>query len=182
MASTPKVVKPMTQQELWRAKQDEVTATMAPFVERFRALDPSASLRVRGSLASGYKGAQKALPSGKRPLFNPRDFDIDAYLVSDTLYQQALGPAGTTDAVAKGKVVGSNHPKVNAIIRDMRKELAKIPGNRDNVETWHFNVIIRSPRNAAFTERGDRTDAFGLGYKGYGGYLGVPEPVKKDKS
>jgi hypothetical protein len=173
-AAKPKV---MTWEERWYAKQAEVVGALAPFVERFKALDPLSALRIRGSLASGYKGQHKALDTGERPLFNPDDFDIDAYLVSDALYLATLKEAGKTDDAAKGQVTGSSHPKVNEIIRDVRVALARIPGNRDNRDTWRFNIIIRSARNAKFKEGQDAGDLWKLGYD-YAGFVGVLAPAK----
>jgi hypothetical protein len=64
--------------------------------------------------------------SGERLLFNPTDFDIDAYIANDKLYGDALKAADTSDAAVRGKIPDSKLPAVNAIIRDMRVALAKI--------------------------------------------------------
>jgi hypothetical protein len=142
-------------QAQWQDKQDEVHAALQPFVPRFRALDPAAELRVRGSLATGVKAnPQKVDPvSGLRLLFNPTDFDIDAYIVSDRLYGQALTASGISDAAVRGKIAGSKLPAVNAIIREMRVALARIAGNRDapKDQQFRFNVIIRSVKNDEYT-------------------------------
>ncbi|HEX2691429.1 MAG TPA: hypothetical protein VHN14_32680 [Kofleriaceae bacterium] len=118
---------------------------------RFQALDPAAEVRVRGSIATGVKAnPDKVDPiTGKRLLFNPTDFDVDAYVASNVLYQAALKASGTKDAAARGKIPGSKLPSVNAIIRDMRVALAKIAGNRDAPKSlqFRFNVIIRSFKN-----------------------------------
>jgi hypothetical protein len=152
-------------QEQWKAKQDEVYEAMQAFVPRFQALDPAAEVRVRGSIATGVKAnPTKVDPvSGKRLLFNPTDFDIDAYIASDRLYGLALSASGTMDAAARGKIPGSKLPAVNAIIRDMRIALAKIAGNRDAPKSlrYRFNVIIRSVRNDEYTMRQDNKDMGG---------------------
>ncbi|HEX3477510.1 MAG TPA: DUF4157 domain-containing protein [Kofleriaceae bacterium] len=149
-------------QEQWAAKQDEVYAAVQAFIPRFQALDPAAEVRVRGSIATGVKAnPNKVDPvSGERLLFNPTDFDIDAYIASDKLYSQAVSASGSSDAVVRGKIPGSKLPAVNAIIRDMRVALAKIAGNRDAPRSlqYRFNVIIRSVRNDKFTMQQDQRD------------------------
>jgi hypothetical protein len=135
------------------------------FVPRFQALDPAAEVRIRGSIATGVKAnpAKVDPVSGKRLLFNPTDFDVDAYIASDKLYGQALTASGSSDAVIRGKIPGSRLPAVNAIIREMRVALAKIAGNRDAPKAvqYRFNVIIRSVRNDKSTIRQDQGDMGG---------------------
>jgi hypothetical protein len=147
-------------QQEWAAKQDEVYLAVQAFVPRFQALDPVAEVRIRGSIASGVKAnpAKVDPVSGKRLLFNPTDFDIDAYIASDKLYGEALKAAGTSDGAVRGKIPGSKLPAVNAIIREMRVALAKIAGNRDAPKAlqYRFNVIIRSVRNDKSTIRQDQ--------------------------
>jgi hypothetical protein len=152
---------------------------MSPFVEQFKALDPSSSLRIRGSLAVGMRKLHLA-KRGYVDLesWDPTDFDIDAYVVSDTLFASAA--KGNDDAQARGQVPGSSDAKVNRIIRDMRTVLAKIEGNRDAEETFRFNVILRTTANAADFEQGDRNALWHMGYDGEG-YLDVPAPAPKPK-
>lgn len=116
---------------------------------------------MRGSITGVKANPKKVHPeTGKRLLFNPTDFDIDAYVASNTLYNQALKAMGATDEDVGGKVPGSKLPSVNQIIRDMRVALARIAGNRDAPKSlqYRFNVIIRSFRNDNFTIRKDRND------------------------
>ncbi len=135
------------------------------FVQSFTALDENAVLAVRGSLASGIKGPVKTGPEGERLLFNPTNFDVDAYVVSDTLYEQALASSRTDDAAAGGQVDGVELPAVEAIIREMRVALGVVVGNRDAPARRqpHFTVLIRSTRNAAFKRRVDREAMQALG-------------------
>jgi hypothetical protein len=146
-------------QEQWLAKQAEVHDAVQAFVPKFQALDAAAEVRVRGSIATGVKAnPDKVDPvSGKRLLFNPTDFDIDAYIASDKLYKMAVQREGTSDGAVRGKIPGSKLPAVNAIIREMRVALAKISGNRDAPAAlrFRFNVILRSVRNDQQTMRQD---------------------------
>jgi uncharacterized protein DUF4157 len=149
-------------QRQWAAKQDEVYVAVQAFVPRFQALDPAAEVRIRGSIATGVKAnpAKVDPGSGERLLFNPTDFDVDAYIASDKLYNDALKASGTSDAAVRGKIPGSRLPAVNAIIREMRVALARIAGNRDAPRAlqYRFNVIIRSVRNDKSTIRQDQGD------------------------
>jgi hypothetical protein len=152
-------------QQLWQAKQEEVNNVAQQFVPRFLALDPNAQVRMRGSLASGVKmNPSKVGPNGERLAFNPSSFDIDAYVVSDVLFEQAA--ENNPDAVRNGQIVGSksNIRPVQQIIRDMREALANIPGNRDSGENrFRFNVVIRSSENARYTTNRDRRNVGALG-------------------
>ncbi len=90
-------------------------------------------------------------------MFNPTDFDIDAYVKSDALYRQAL----QNGAVVRkpGEIVGSKSkiPGFNEIIWDMRKELAQISGNRDvGEEMFRFNVFIRTDENVSSSIKRDQ--------------------------
>ncbi|WP_256715658.1 contractile injection system protein, VgrG/Pvc8 family [Paenibacillus peoriae] len=57
-----------------------VQATLSPAAKKIKELDPDAKVGYRGSLATGQKGSHK----GNAP-FDPTDFDIDAFIVSDKL-------------------------------------------------------------------------------------------------
>ncbi|WP_426390204.1 hypothetical protein [Lysinibacillus sp. VIII_CA] len=57
-----------------------VQNTMSPAAKKIKEIDPDAKVGYRGSLATGQKGEHK----GFAP-FDPTDFDIDAFIVSDKL-------------------------------------------------------------------------------------------------
>ncbi|MEB7453630.1 hypothetical protein [Lysinibacillus sphaericus] len=57
-----------------------VQNTMSPAAKKIKEIDPDAKVGYRGSLATGQKGPHK----GNAP-FDPTDFDIDAFIVSDKL-------------------------------------------------------------------------------------------------
>lgn len=154
-------------EKAWKAKQAEVESAMQAFMPRFEALAPDAVVSVRGSLATGVKlNPRKRSETGEPYLFNPSDFDVDAYVVSNILYRRALQASGQRDAAVRGKISGkrSRLPEMRGLIRDMSDELAKIAGNRDvGKNKADFDVYIRSTRNAAFVGRQERTEAKKLG-------------------
>ncbi|BAZ16713.1 hypothetical protein NIES4071_85910 [Calothrix sp. NIES-4071] len=164
--------------QAWTDKQKEVHDAMQAFVPRFQALDTDAEVKIRGSLASGIKGPNKVDKTGQRLLFNPTDFDIDAYVVSEKLFKEAVKK--DPNAAARGQIAGSKHDQVNAIIGEMRIVLAKISGNRDVPPTeWKFNVLIRSRKNAAGTVKRDQKAMEELRFPGeWGNPLEVKPPKK----
>ncbi|HEY2495000.1 MAG TPA: hypothetical protein VGI33_19085, partial [Paenibacillus sp.] len=68
--------KAQTRTDIMNTVQD----TLSPAVQKIKELDPNAMVGYRGSLATGKKGPHK----GNAP-FDPTDFDIDAFIVSDKL-------------------------------------------------------------------------------------------------
>ncbi|MEH2258766.1 hypothetical protein [Nostoc sp.] len=169
-------------EKAWKAKQAEVHSAMQQFVPRFQALDPDAQVNIRGSLASGVKmNPKKCASSGEPYVFNPTDFDIDAYVVSDNLFTQALKNNPT--AVRNGQIVGSQSgiKEVKQLIWDMREVLAKITGNRDTGEVkWHFNVLIRSSTNASKTTNKDEQSVTALGLERSRGNPLTIQPPKQN--
>ncbi|MGG1442446.1 RHS repeat-associated core domain-containing protein [Brevibacillus laterosporus] len=57
-----------------------VQEKLSPALKKIRELDPNAKVGYRGSLATGQKDPHK----GNAP-FDPTDFEIDAFIVSDKL-------------------------------------------------------------------------------------------------
>lgn len=168
-------------EKAWKAKQLEVQQAMLAFVPQFQALDPNAEVHIKGSLASGVKlNPKKRSPTGEPYVFNPTDFDIDAYVKSDKLYRQALENGAQVRKV--GEIIGSksNIPGFNKIIWDMRRELAKISGNRDvGEQMFQFNVFIRTQKNVANSIKRDQGLAEGIGSNpSIGNPLIIPEPEK----
>ena len=155
-----------TWEKAWRSKQQEVNATVQQFVPQFIALDANAKVKIRGSLATGIKmNPEKKAKNGDRYLFNSSDFDIDAYIVSNLLYRQALETTSQTDASLRGQISGTKLFSVNTIIKAMRIALGKIAGNRDTGSTaWRFTILIRSEKNADYTTKKDRRNVSDLGF------------------
>jgi hypothetical protein len=170
-------------EQSWRAKQVEVLAAMQQFVPRITALDSAAQVRIRGSLAKGIKGPQKIDKDGGRLRFDPEDFDIDAYVVSNKLYQQAITKGAVVRSGAKGVIVGSqsNIGAIKQIVKEARDVLAKISGNRDTgPDAFHFNIYIRTVANANNTTAKDQADAEDAGLEASrGNPLVVPAPKPK---
>lgn len=160
-------------QQKWRAKQREVTQVMSEFIPSIEKLDPDAEVRVRGSLATGVK-----LNPNKQGLFNPEDFDIDAYVVSDTLYREIVEKH--PDIAAQGSVSGRGHPELKIIIEKMADALAKIEGNRDKAkrDRWRFNVTIRSTKKAREVQQKD-ADSMKARNAPWQGDMLIPRPAEK---
>lgn len=159
----------------WMAKRKEVEAMFSGFVPKFQALDPNATVHIRGSLATGLRHKEKTTNSGERTVCNPEDFDIDAYIVSDTLLDQAK--AASPDRAKVTSVVGSKSgiPKLIALIKEVRAAQATISGNRSTgPESFKFNIILRSKTDAEHKQREDRRAAKGTGFSG--DHMNVPAP------
>jgi hypothetical protein len=141
-------------QTLYKEKLNECVAVLETFVARFEELDPQAILRIRGSLAHGI--SQLYLGKEGARLFNPSYFDIDAYVMSDSLYEKAIRTPRGAANVREGQVSGRCLASVNAIIRDMQAALSEIKGMRDYGQSaWRFNVLIRTSANADRTTKRD---------------------------
>ncbi|BAZ50297.1 hypothetical protein NIES4103_29130 [Nostoc sp. NIES-4103] len=168
-------------EKAWKAKQLEVQQAMQAFVPQFQALDPNAEVHIKGSLASGVKlNPKKRSPTGEPYVFNPTDFDIDAYVKSDKLYEQAI--RNGAEARKAGEIVGSKSRirAFNEIIKTMREKLAEISGNRDvGEEMYKFNVFIRTQKNVASSIKRDQDLAKKIGRNpSIGNPLIIPEPEK----
>lgn len=168
----------------WRAKQAEVSEVMSAFVPRIQALDPGAEVKARGSLAAGVKlNPKKKSPDGERYLFNPTDFDIDAYIVSDKLYSHAMKLQGKTPSkrVKDQKIVGSKSGirEVKALVIEVREALTVVSGNRNlGEDAWQFNILIRSTGNTTYVQGEDREAVSELGLEpSRGNSLSIPPPV-----
>ncbi|MGM0715488.1 hypothetical protein ACWKW1_27300 [Brevibacillus parabrevis] len=73
---TERPLKAQTRAEIMNVVQD----TLSQALQKIKEVDPNAKVGYRGSLATGQKGPHK----GNAP-FDPNDFDIDAFIVSDKL-------------------------------------------------------------------------------------------------
>jgi len=85
-----------------------------------KAKFPDAKVGFRGSLARGTKGAHK----GGGP-FDPTDYDVDAFVVSDSL-------AATVAKDAKGFRNLGRLPEHQGLIKSISDKLRKLAGHRDD--------------------------------------------------
>ena len=136
---------------------------------------------MRGSLAAGVKlNPTKAISAREAFAFNPTDFDIDVYIISKKLHDEAAGFDKST--ASGGQVKGSVHPQVRAIEVDMRNAVDSVEGNKDRgPNKWKFHVIIRTPENAKRTVEKDVRDVRGLGLPGRkfpGTHMTISPPPK----
>jgi hypothetical protein len=166
----------------WKAKQKEVQQAMSEFVPEYQKIDPTAQVRIRGSLATGVKmNPDKKSASGEQYAFNPSDFDIDAYVVSEKIF--LMGAKGKPALIARGEMDGRDIPETAAIITKMQEKLAGVTGNRDTgSKKSRFYVVIRTTTNARDKVLGDRREMTRPGIKlpeKRGVHLSVPPPIKK---
>jgi len=154
-------------EQAWKAKQDEVIQSLTQFTSRFQSFDSNAELKIRGSLAVGVKlSPKKRSISGQPYLFNPTDFDIDAFVVSNSIYETALTKSHSTDDFARGELwaMQSRWPELQQIVLDMRETLQRVSGNRDSgAKKVKFDVKVRSRRNSNFKQRRDIESVSALG-------------------
>ena len=167
----------------WHSKQDEVTSALEGFLPALEALDPAGVMQIRGSLAKGIKNARKVGPGGERLRFNPEEFDVDLYVVSQRLFDEAVEQGAPLRG--EGEIVGSQSeiPGFEQLVRDIRDELAKISGNKDSGdEAWKFNIFLRTPANAEEAVAEERADAVAGGLPPErGDPLTIEPPTEEDE-
>ena len=105
------------------SKADEA---LAPLAKQF----PDAKVGIRGSLARGTKGPHKG-----GALFDPTNFDVDAFIVSDKL-------AGMVPPNAQGFRNLARKPEFGGLVRSIGEQLKKIPGIRPDT----FKVRVFSAK------------------------------------
>ncbi len=141
----------------WRAKQEEVNAVLAQFIPQVEALGPGVQMKVRGSLAKGIK--YRRGPHGEVLRFDPEDFDVDVYIMSDELVDSALeaGARARLNNRPGTELWGSSSRlrEIRNLVTAMRQAVAQITGIRD---TEGFDIIIRSSLNEAAVLEEDRRE------------------------
>ena len=109
-----------------------VQGVISPYAEQIRQQYPDARVGYRGSLARGFKGPHKVDGDGKPLPFNPRDFDIDAFIVSEQLAAE-FGPREWWRS-------GARIPKINRMQHQIDKKLKRLlPGLRE--EAFNFRIF-----------------------------------------
>lgn len=121
-------------ERLWMQRQKETQNKLEQFAGQIQALDPAARLKYRGSLAKGRKGITKEFGD-----FDPWNFDIDFFVESDKLYQEAIGD----DPDRTGEVWAGSHPGLSKILSAMADAYDSIPG----VRKGKFSMKLRSTSN-----------------------------------
>lgn len=94
--------------------RDAFLTAAQPLVSEIKALDPKAVVGFRGSLARGRKGPHK-----NNAPFDPNDFDVDAYIVSDVLAKSFPPKTSFRD--------GRDIPKIAKIQRRLSNSLSQSP-------------------------------------------------------
>ena len=169
----------------WRKKQSEVVSALQTIVPSIKIIDPSAEVAIRGSLASGVKmNPAKRSTSGEPYAFNPTDFDVDVFVVSESIYRMITQRDATADVSNRGQAPATRLREMKPVVKAAWTALSKITGNRDGdpKESWKFNIIVRTPKNAAFYRKRDEAHVTQLGLgKNRGTPLFVPEPQNQEK-
>ena len=107
---------------------------LAPLAKQF----PDARVGIRGSLARGTKGAHK-----KNAPFDPTNFDVDAFIVSDKL-------AGLVPPNAQGFRNLARPAEYSGLVRSIGGQLQKIPGIRPDTfkvrvfSTEEFEATVKA--------------------------------------
>lgn len=126
--------------------RDQIMKVVGERMEKHKpaiqALDPNAFSGYRGSLARGFKGLHK-----KNAPFDPNDFDIDAFIVSDQLSSEIK-------LNRNKKRLGTNHPGIKKIEDSINRDLKKHPCTKNIRERLQFHVNT-SAENAEQVSGGD---------------------------
>jgi hypothetical protein len=126
-------------EKIWRQKQEEVQLALQEFVTMIQALDPNAKLKYRGSTARGKKSNVK----GGLP-FDPSDFDVDGFIESDKLIEEAK---------AKGVLIYDTKVAIRELRNSAlvnietlaRQKLASITGIRKESDgSVDFYLLVRT--------------------------------------
>lgn len=104
--------------ERLKQRQAEAVAALQTLKNAIRELDPEAQVGFRGSLANGRKGDQK----GNAP-WNPDDYDVDAFIVSDVLASRWESPDDRGFSVSSAGNKMRNGKKVGNGWRDLDDRL-----------------------------------------------------------
>jgi hypothetical protein len=126
----------------------ELDGVMQPHLATIRGLDPDAVVGLRGSLASGLRS------QGKGP-FDPGDFDVDAFIVSDRL----AGQFRRREWWRSGSRIG----EIDAVQRSIDSTLRQSP-NFAGMRSDPFTFRIYTQREwANLQRRSDSQYIFGGG-------------------
>jgi hypothetical protein len=131
---SPEAVKKRLDEEMKQRRSkivQEVKVRLGAFASKVKEFDPAAELEFRGSLATGQK-------TDGSP-FNPSDFDVDAFVKSDLLWQQAIEVYGATPQNGKIWANTSGIPGFGKLAEDMFNALKGLTGMRNE-----FSLAIRS--------------------------------------
>ena len=121
-----------TAQEVSRIEiMKKVDDIVTPYAKQIKELYPDAEIGYRGSLARGFKkGDDKFGP------FNPKDFDVDAFIVSDKLASEVKPPQGSNFRSARD--VDSLRSMQNDINKSLRTEFSGLRQNSKDQFTFRI--------------------------------------------
>jgi hypothetical protein len=125
-------------EKIWKQKQEHCEMIMSKYVPLIKKLDPNAELMYRGSLAKGKK-FDKA--SEKHVAFNPNDFDVDAFIMSDKIWEMARESMGNEEPYWGSR---SRIEVIMGVIKNLKTELLEVNGMRKYGKVASFDIIIKS--------------------------------------
>jgi hypothetical protein len=135
-------------EKAWRDCVQETQTKMDGHAAKIQALDGSARLKYRGSLAKFRRGIGKNFGQ-----FDPFDYDIDFFVQSDKLYIEVVGEG----VEGPGEVWADEHPKLRAMMAEMAAAYDSIKG----VRKGKFSMKLRSVSNVLgkLAKKGTRENA-----------------------
>lgn len=103
---------------------------------QIKEIVPDAKVGYRGSLSRGFKGKEK----GNAP-FNPKEFDVDAFIVSDNL-ASLIQPV-------RGARWGNKFAPLRSIHKSIHQKLKSLfPGLRDSKkDAFQFRIFTKKQMN-----------------------------------
>ena len=121
---------------------------LTPYIKKIKEMDPDAKVGYRGSLATGVKGPHK----GNAP-FDPNDFDIDAFIVSDKLAAKFPGNERWRSG-SRNKKINSMQIEIDEKLRASLKGLRK-KDKRGRDDRFTFRIYTYKEFNSKF-KKGSR--------------------------
>ena len=136
------------EQRVLKPVQAQVDAILNKHKAQIAALIGGASVKYRGSLASGWKGSHKLAPDGSALRFDPACFDCDAFVeVPDsvwTKWQTDHWIAGGVDFVDLRELHGPLQAQLVAIQQAIRADLgANVPGYKKHRGVADFEFRLQ---------------------------------------
>ncbi|NPC91688.1 hypothetical protein HOO54_05405 [Bacillus sp. WMMC1349] len=135
--SKPKT--PQTRTEI----MNTVKKTMSPVVKKIKEIDPDAKVGYRGSLATGKKGPHK----GNAP-FDPTDFDIDAFIVSDKLASK-FEPDTVWRSGSEIKNVSAMQKEIDKVLKNNLDGLRRVD-KRGRPDKFTFRIYTQKEFNSKY--------------------------------
>lgn len=137
--------------ERWEKAKASVTGVLATYKSELMAAVPGATIKFRGSLATGWKGPHKIdKETGAARRFNPSEFDCDAFIeVPSKLWKEELVDTDILEESAvwaKLEQLGrwKRTRTLLGIERGIRSKLMGIEGYKQDAGEPHFDMTLQT--------------------------------------